>query len=240
VPGVTTPKQPPKPKFDGNLQFERDVRSILNKVTPQMYDKLLQQLEKLELNNAERLEGMISVIFTKAVEAAIFCSLYADICKHFKKIQVTVPDTNGQPVTHYFRQILLQRCQKEFESDYRQEIGYEKRQAEVDAITDDKTRKEAEEQLQEDLLKAKRKKLGNIMYVNIRLYKSLIFLFSFIGELFKLEMLTDSIMYACIEYLLRDKTDEESLECLYRLLRTIGKELDAKAGGEKVGFIIHL
>lgn len=46
-------------------------------------------------------------------------------------------------------------------------------------------------------------------------------------------MLTDTIMYDCIEYLLRDKTDEESLECLCRLLRTIGKELDSKAS-EKV------
>ena len=42
-------------------------------------------------------------------------------------------------------------------------------------------------------------------------------------------MLTDTIMYDCIEYLLRDKNDEESLECLCRFLRTIGKELDAKA-----------
>ena len=40
-------------------------------------------------------------------------------------------------------------------------------------------------------------------------------------------------MYDCIEYLLRDKSDEEALECLCRLLRTIGKELDAKAS-EKV------
>ena len=46
-------------------------------------------------------------------------------------------------------------------------------------------------------------------------------------------MLVDTIMYDCIDYLLRDKTDEEALECLCRLLRTIGEELDAKAN-EKV------
>ena len=63
---------------------------------------------------------------------------------------------------------------------------------------------------------------------------SFFFHLSFIGELFKLQMLTDTIMYDCVEYLLRDKTDEESLECLCRLLRTIGKELDDKAGGHKV------
>lgn len=65
---------------------------------------------------------------------------------------------------------------------------------------------------------------------------SLIFFYSFIGELFKLQMLTDTIMYDCIEYLLRDKADEEALECLCRLLRTIGKELDGKAS-EKVKFV---
>jgi len=63
--------------------------------------------------------------------------------------------------------------------------------------------------------------------------ENILFIFSFIGELFKLQMLTDTIMYDCIEYLLRDKNDEESLECLCRLLRTIGKELDIKAS-EKV------
>ncbi len=105
------------------------------------------------------------MIFIKAVEAAIFCSLYAKLCKHFQKKQVTVPNESGQPVTHFFRQILLTRCQKEFENDYRQEIDYEKRKIEVDAITDEKVQKEAAEQLEEDLSKAKRKQLGNIMYV---------------------------------------------------------------------------
>lgn len=51
---------------------------------------------------------------------------------------------------------------------------------------------------------------------------------SFIGELFKLQMLTENIMLQCLEMLLSDRRDEESLECLCRLLTTIGKELDAK------------
>ena len=50
----------------------------------------------------------------------------------------------------------------------------------------------------------------------------------FIGELFKLKMLTESIMYECITKLFKGK-DEESLECLCRLLTTIGKELDHSA-----------
>ena len=81
----------------------------------------------------------------------------------FFKKQVTVPGEDGKTVTHYFRQILLTRCQKEFENDYRQEIEYEKRKIEVEAITDEKKRKEESEKLEEDLVKAKRRKLGNIL-----------------------------------------------------------------------------
>lgn len=47
----------------------------------------------------------------------------------------------------------------------------------------------------------------------------------FIGELFKLKMLTESIMHDCILRLLRSH-DEDSLECLCRLLTTIGKDID--------------
>ncbi|KFM57183.1 Eukaryotic translation initiation factor 4 gamma 3, partial [Stegodyphus mimosarum] len=47
----------------------------------------------------------------------------------------------------------------------------------------------------------------------------------FIGELFKLNMLIEPIMHECIKKLLSQQ-DEESLECLCRLLKTIGKELD--------------
>lgn len=49
----------------------------------------------------------------------------------------------------------------------------------------------------------------------------------FIGELFKLKMLTSKIMLSCISQLL-SSSDEEQLECLCKLLTTIGKELDTK------------
>lgn len=47
----------------------------------------------------------------------------------------------------------------------------------------------------------------------------------FIGELFKLKMLTEPIMHDCVVKLLKNH-DPESLECLCRLLTTIGKDLD--------------
>ena len=53
----------------------------------------------------------------------------------------------------------------------------------------------------------------------------IVFFFRFIGELFKLKMLTENIMHDCVFKLLRTK-DPENLECLCRLLTTIGKELE--------------
>ena len=47
----------------------------------------------------------------------------------------------------------------------------------------------------------------------------------FIGELYKLRILTENIMHECILKLLKAK-DDESLECLCNLMATIGKDLD--------------
>lgn len=48
-----------------------------------------------------------------------------------------------------------------------------------------------------------------------------------IGELFKQGMLTVSIMMRCLNDLI-EKKDEERLECLCKLLTTVGKELEGK------------
>ncbi|KIO22665.1 hypothetical protein M407DRAFT_27848, partial [Tulasnella calospora MUT 4182] len=69
------------------------------------------------------------------------------------------------------------------------------------------------------LLKAKRQGLG---------------LVRFIGELFKLQMLTERIMHECIKKLLSkiDNPEEEEIESLCKLLTTVGQALDTpKAKG---------
>lgn len=63
------------------------------------------------------------------------------------------------------------------------------------------------------------------------------FMCRFIGELFKLSMLTERIMHDCIMNLLK-ATDEESLECLCRLVSTVGKSLDHDKA--KVKYIFNL
>lgn len=75
--------------------------------------------------------------------------------------------------------------------------------------TEEKQAKKAELEVWQT--KARSRSLGNIR---------------FIGELFKLKMLSEGIMHECIYRLLRSGSDEESLECFCRLITTTGKELD--------------
>jgi translation initiation factor 4G len=118
-----------------------------------------------------------------------------------------------------FRTMLLTKCQKEFDTDFYSEINYDKLESEDEACTDEAKRKELQELADDKLSKAKRRSLGNIR---------------FIGELFKLNMLTEGIMNDCIERLLKQESDEENIECLCRLLTTIGKEVDKPNNSAKM------
>ncbi|CAF3003467.1 unnamed protein product [Rotaria sp. Silwood2] len=187
---------------------------ILNDLTPQTYDKLQKKIEELNTDHYEILEGMISIIVSKAADGREFGSLYVRLCENFQKKEVILSSEGGNTITYNFCQILLNCCQKKLENNNKQEIECEQQKAAVDAIGNKRQHKEEADKLDEDLIEAKRRKLRII---------------SFIGDLFSLHMLPDTIVYECIECLLRDKTDEESLEYLCHLLHSIGKELDSKA-----------
>jgi hypothetical protein len=52
-------------RLDVNLTFFREIKAILSKLTPQTYDKVQKQLEALEVDQFERLEGMVIILFSK-------------------------------------------------------------------------------------------------------------------------------------------------------------------------------
>ncbi|XP_039178488.1 eukaryotic translation initiation factor 4 gamma 1 isoform X2 [Crotalus tigris] len=186
----------------------RRVRSILNKLTPQMFHQLMKQVNELSIDTEERLKGVIDLIFEKAISEPNFSVAYANMCRCLMGLKV--PTTDKPTVMVNFRKVLLNRCQKEFEKDKDDDEIFEKKQKEMDeaATPEEKTR--LKEELDDARDKARRRSLGNI---------------KFIGELFKLKMLTEAIMHDCVVKLLKNH-DEESLECLCRLLTTIGKDLD--------------
>ncbi|KAL7400529.1 hypothetical protein ABVT39_013470 [Epinephelus coioides] len=187
--------------------FKR-VRSILNKLTPQKFQQLMKQVTELTIDTEERLKGVIDLTFEKAISEPDFSVAYANMCRCLMGLKVQTTDKPGATVN--FRKLLLNRCQKEFEKDKDDDEIFEKKQKELEAASVAEEKQRLIDELQEAKDKARRRSLGNI---------------KFIGELFKLKMLTEVIMHDCIVKLLKNH-DEESLECLCRLLSTIGKDLD--------------
>uniref|UniRef100_A0A4W3H2P8 Eukaryotic translation initiation factor 4 gamma, 3b n=1 Tax=Callorhinchus milii TaxID=7868 RepID=A0A4W3H2P8_CALMI len=196
-----------EPDLNKTQDLFRRVRSILNKLTPQMFQQLMKQVQELTIDTEERLKGVINLVFEKAIDEPNFSVAYANMCRCLTMLKVPMADKPGAWVN--FRKLLLNRCQKEFEKDKAEDIFNEKRQKEIDASSnEEKSRLQAELKETKDM--ARRRSIGNI---------------KFIGELFKLKMLTEAIMHDCVVKLLKNH-DQESLECLCRLLTTIGKDLD--------------
>nr|XP_034989869.1 eukaryotic translation initiation factor 4 gamma 1 isoform X2 [Zootoca vivipara]XP_034989870.1 eukaryotic translation initiation factor 4 gamma 1 isoform X2 [Zootoca vivipara]XP_034989871.1 eukaryotic translation initiation factor 4 gamma 1 isoform X2 [Zootoca vivipara] len=204
-------KRASEPEDPENLKTQelfRRVRSILNKLTPQMFQQLMKQVTELSIDTEERLKGVIDLIFEKAISEPNFSVAYANMCRCLMGLKV--PTTDKPTVMVNFRKVLLNRCQKEFEKDKDDDEIFEKKQKEMDDTAGPEERARLKEELDDARDKARRRSLGNI---------------KFIGELFKLKMLTEAIMHDCVVKLLKNH-DEESLECLCRLLTTIGKDLD--------------
>lgn len=188
-------------------ELYKKARSILNKLTPQKFQTLVKQMAELQIDSEARLKHVTDLIFEKAISEPGFSVAYASMCRYLTQLKVPSESAPGTVVN--FRAILVTRCQKEFEKDKDNQIEIDKKRKEMNAAKEE-DKKQLQEELEMAEWQAKRRSLGNIR---------------FIGELFKLKMLTESIMHNCVLKLLKAK-DEESLECLCRLLSTIGKELD--------------
>ncbi|XP_058265223.1 eukaryotic translation initiation factor 4 gamma 3 isoform X4 [Hemibagrus wyckioides] len=207
-PGMKRESAAEDPEIQKTQELFRKVRSILNKLTPQMFSQLMKQVTDLTIDTEERLKGVIDLVFEKAIDEPSFSVAYGNMCSCLATLKVPMADKPTSTVN--FRKLLLNRCQKEFEKDKVNDDVFEKKQRELEAAASASERERLQEELEEAKDKARRRSIGNI---------------KFIGELFKLRMLTEAIMHDCVVKLLKNH-DEESLECLCRLLTTIGKDLD--------------
>lgn len=189
----------------------KKVRGVLNKLTPQKFSTLLNQIKTLPIDTTERLQGVIDLVFEKAVNEPNFSVAYALMCRELALMQVPVSAESKEFVN--FRKLLVTRCQMEFEKNSSEESNRNVRLVEISACPDPEKKKEMMMALEENDRRIRMKSVGNIR---------------FIGELFKQQMLTQNIMVRCL-YNLIENEDEERLECLCKLLSTIGKDLEAKS-----------
>ncbi|CDO68855.1 hypothetical protein BN946_scf185035.g8 [Trametes cinnabarina] len=220
---------------------DRKVRALLNKLTMERFDSISDQIIAWANKSEKEQDGrtliqVIRLVFEKATDEATWSEMYARLCrKMMEQISPNVRDdgiknAEGKPIAggQLFRKYLLNRCQEDFERGW---VAKEATAAAAAAkATEDQAAKAAAEQSQDGeaalyseeyyaAQKAKRQGLG---------------LIKFIGELFKLQMLTERIMHECIKKLLGnvESPEEEEIESLCKLLTTVGALLDTpKARG---------
>uniref|UniRef100_A0AAY4DMX5 Eukaryotic translation initiation factor 4 gamma 2 n=1 Tax=Denticeps clupeoides TaxID=299321 RepID=A0AAY4DMX5_9TELE len=188
----------------------RKVRGILNKLTPEKFDKLCLELLNVGVDSKLVLKGIILLIVDKALEEPKYSSLYAQLCL---RLAEDAPNFDGptseiqtsQKQSTTFRRLLISKLQDEFENRTKNVEIYDKQDSPLTS----------EEEEQRAI--AKIKMLGNI---------------KFIGELGKLDLIHESILHKCIKTLLekkkrvRLKDMGEDLECLCQIMRTVGPRLD--------------
>ncbi|BAT96869.1 hypothetical protein LR48_Vigan11g161300 [Vigna angularis] len=181
---------------------QRQLKAILNKLTPQNFDKLFEKVKEVNIDNAITLIGVISQIFEKALMEPTFCEMYANFCLHLAS---ELPDFSEDNEKITFKRLLLNKCQEEFERGEREEEEANK--------ADEGEVKQSTEERGERRVKARRRMLGNIRLI---------------GELYKKKMLTERIMHECIKKLLGQyqDPDEENIEALCKLMSTIGEMID--------------
>lgn len=186
---------------------QRQLKAILNKLTPQNFEKLFEQVKEVNIDSVATLTGVISQIFDKALMEPTFCEMYANFCFHLAS---ALPDFSEDNEKITFKRLLLNKCQEEFERGEREE-------AEADKTEEEGEIKQTKEEREEKRIRARRRMLGNIRLI---------------GELYKKKMLTERIMHECIKKLFGnyENPDEENIEALCKLMSTIGEMIDhAKA-----------
>lgn len=205
---------------------QRKVKAALNKMTPENFERISDQILVIASQSKDETDGrtlrqVIQLTFEKATDEAHWASMYAKFCK--KMLETMNPDIRDERIKdkagnvvsggNLFRKYLLNRCQEEFERGWasepvKEEDGADKKAGEAAMLSDEYYAAAA----------AKRRGLG---------------LVQFIGELYKLGMLTERIMMECVHKLVDYKgtPDEGEIESLSKLLRTIGAHLDMSEKG---------
>jgi translation initiation factor 4G len=204
-------------------------RSILNKLTPDNFDRLVHQVKELRIESEEQLLRIISILFEKAVDEPNYAEAYSKLCREVGMLYVSPDDKKIN-----FKNRLLSVCQKEFEKHSTERVKQIReckiRLEEVDKQESTVSEKEREEEraaIEEQIYKIRRRALGIVVFV---------------GELYKHTMLTSNIMNSCMNSLmaLELQLDEETIECVCKLLTTIGAKLDKEEKKEVNGFFSKL
>jgi len=210
---------------------DRKVKALLNKLNIENFDSISDQIIQWVHRSENQKDGrtliqVIRLVVEKATDEATWSEMYARLCrKMMEQISTKVHDegiknAEGKPFAggQLFRKYLLSRCQEGFEG-----VWVAKGPATAAAAIKYANKRDGSGEVA---------LYSDEYYVAQKATERRVGLIKFIGELFKLQMLTERIMHECIEKLLHNLYDpeEEDIESLCTLMTTVGLLLDTQRG----------
>jgi len=219
-PKIEMPENPnrwqrPKKDTDESETFRRSIRQLLNKITPENFEKLFAELSVpfLAITSYNYLEIVVDLIFEKALNETNYCEMYATLCFSLVEIPDAPCFQSGpeEKLDKNFRRAIITSCQRAFEVK-------QKPRAPLAVEGQDLTPEEKMD------LEARAKKLRDQNIGNIK----------FIGALFKKQVLSEVVMHRCLTALVAAAALEENQQCnediedFCHLMNVVGILLDTE------------
>lgn len=224
----------------------KQIRSLLNKLTLEKFDKIFKQINDINISSYEILAGVVKEVFEKALFEPKFSGMYAELCVRLDLAtkdmlqKANIMDSRGKPI--YFRNILLNNCRDEFtrfavasetpesnpESNPEDVEDAKEEEKTEDGAKDDE-KKEEKALTPEEKNAKERKEKAQAAKKATNAKQRMLANVGFIGELFLKDLLREQIIHKqCIQRLLTigiEKREEDVLEALCRLLSKTGAKL---------------
>lgn len=219
----------PASAADSATQSLRKVKGILNKLTPEKFERLLSQLIPL-VSSYEVLRGTIRQVFENAVAQPTFVPMYADLCS---ELDAALPEFVGPEGTESFKKMLANTCQEEYEA--------------TEAARNEVTKLSGEEQ-EEAERSAKLRLLGNVRLIAELFKKGMVndrIMLIILGDLLGPsdgEPSEEAIEAACEVVTTAGATLEENTRSKARLdaaFAHLGKLANSKTYAPRIRFVIR-
>ncbi|GET87189.1 hypothetical protein, conserved [Leishmania tarentolae] len=193
-------------------QVHHKVMSVLSRITPQKFTELLQELMQLPLRQTDEseLHEVVKVFFDKAVQEPEYSELYArlfsELCEMKESERELEAELRDRLFCNRINRELLHTCEEEF---YRP----------IELTADEKVDRTTGKFYSEEEVDMKRTRLKNRLVGNIK----------FLGELFKINLVTEHVVENMFKLLVGDfdpskpaEREDYIFEVFSMLIRTVG------------------
>lgn len=241
---------------DEKTRKVKEVRSLLNKLTLEKFDKIFKQIVDIDISSMDTLVGIVKEIFEKPLYEPKFSSMYAELCRRLDNTIQPILEKKEPKGTFNFRKILLFNCREEFtrfanssankENDPASKDSSDKEKADSKEKEND-TKEESDVEKKDDTTGESKDDAGEKKNKEptpqekeddelkaVKAKRRMLANVRFIGELFLKDLLKENIIHKhCIQKLLalaNESMEEDVLEAVCKLISNTGAKLSSNAG----------